>query len=134
MNITFLGAANEITGSCTLIEIGGKNILIDCGMVQGREIFERQMPLVYPAEIDCVFLTHAHIDHSGNLPLLYKNGFRGTVYATEATCKLCEIMLMDSAHIQKTETDRKNRKAKRSGDELEAPIYDFEDVEGVLTQ
>ena len=132
MKITFLGAANEVTGSCTLIEVDGKNILIDCGMVQGREIFEKQIPLVIPAEIDCVFLTHAHIDHSGNLPLLYKNGFRGTVYATEATCSLCAIMLMDSAHIQKIEVDRLNRKTKRSEGTPDVPIYDFDDVEGVL--
>ena len=83
MKITFLGAACEITGSCTLIEVEGTNILVDCGMEQGRDMFENQIPLVSPSEIDCVLLTHAHIDHSGNVPLLYKNGFRGTVYATE---------------------------------------------------
>ena len=134
MKITFLGAAHEVTGSCTLLEAGGKNILVDFGMEQGRDMFENQKSLVCPADIDCVLLTHAHIDHSGNLPLLYKDGFRGAVYATEATFNLCEIMLMDSAHIQMAEVERKNRRAKRSGAELLTPIYDFNDVSGVLSK
>ena len=134
MKLTFLGAAHEVTGSATLIEVGGKNILVDFGMEQGKATFENQEPLVSPAEIDCVLLTHAHIDHSGNLPLLYKNGFRGVVYATDATSQLCEIMLMDSAHIQKMEADWKNRKAKRRDEELYTPIYDFADVEGILSK
>jgi len=133
MKITFLGAANEVTGSCTLIEAGGKNIFIDYGMEQGRDMFERQEPPMGPANIDCVLLTHAHIDHSGNLPLLYKNGFRGTVYATEPTVSLCEIMLMDSAYIQMSAVERKNRKARRSGGDLFAPLYDIGDVAGVLS-
>ena len=99
MKITFLGAAHEVTGSCTLIETNGKNILVDCGMEQGADIFENQEIPVNPNDIECVLLTHAHIDHSGNLPLLYKNGFRGKIYATNETSDLCEIMLPDSAHI-----------------------------------
>ena len=114
MKLTFLGATHEVTGSCSLIEINGHNILVDCGMEQGADIFENQELPVNPAEIDCVLLTHAHIDHSGNLPLLYKNGFRGSVYATESTCSLCNIMLMDSAHIQMFEAEWKNRKRKQS--------------------
>lgn len=113
MKITFLGAAHEVTGSCTLIETNGKNILVDCGMEQGADIFENQEIPVNPNDIECVLLTHAHIDHSGNLPLLYKNGFRGKIYATNETSDLCEIMLPDSAHIQETEAKWRNRKAKR---------------------
>ena len=108
MKITFLGAAHEVTGSCTLIETNGKNILVDCGMEQGADIFENQEIPVNPNDIECVLLTHAHIDHSGNLPLLYKNGFRGKIYATNETSDLCEIMLPDSAHIQETEAKWRN--------------------------
>ena len=100
MKLTFLGATHEVTGSCTMIEVCGKYGLVDCGMEQGKDIFENQDIPVNPAEIDFVLLTHAHIDHSGKLPLLYKNGFRGPIYATDATCSLCSIMLRDSAHIQ----------------------------------
>ncbi|MCL2797852.1 MAG: MBL fold metallo-hydrolase [Firmicutes bacterium] len=132
MKITFLGAAHEVTGSCTLIEAGGKNIMVDCGMEQGKEMFERQSSPAYPSEIDCVLLTHAHIDHSGKLPLLYKNGFRGKIFATEATYKLCEIMLKDCAHIQEAEAERKNRKIMRSGGDGEAPMYGMADAEGCL--
>ena len=103
MKITFLGAAHEVTGSCTLIETNGKNILVDCGMEQGADIFENQEIPVNPNDIECVLLTHAHIDHSGNLPLLYKNGFRGKIYATNETSDLCEIMLPDSADLDPNE-------------------------------
>ena len=84
MRITFLGAAHEVTGSCTLIEVGDKKGIVDCGMEQGKDIFVNQKLPVDPSAIDFVLVTHAHIDHSGNLPLLYKNGFRGSVYATSA--------------------------------------------------
>ncbi len=134
MKITFLGAAHEVTGSCTLIETNGKNILVDCGMEQGADIFENQEIPVNPNDIECVLLTHAHIDHSGNLPLLYKNGFRGKIYATNETSDLCEIMLPDSAHIQETEAKWRNRKAKRAGREEYVPIYDMDDTIGVLQQ
>ena len=134
MKITFLGAAHEVTGSCTLIETNGKNILVDCGMEQGADIFENQEIPVNPNDIECVLLTHAHIDHSGNLPLLYKNGFRCKIYATNETSDLCEIMLPDSAHIQETEAKWRNRKAKRAGREEYVPIYDMDDTIGVLQQ
>ncbi|NCC68351.1 MAG: MBL fold metallo-hydrolase, partial [Clostridia bacterium] len=111
MKVTFLGAAHEVTGSCTLIETNGKNILVDCGMEQGADIFVNQEIPVNAGNIDCVLVTHAHIDHSGNLPLLCKNGFDGKIYATEATVNLCKIMLMDSAHIQEFEAEWHNRKA-----------------------
>ena len=97
MKLTFIGAAHEVTGSCTLLECCGGNFLIDYGMEQGVNVFENVPLPVLPGQIDAVFLTHAHIDHSGMLPKLYKDGFRGKVYATRATENLCRIMLMDSA-------------------------------------
>ncbi len=132
MKVTFLGATHEVTGSLTLIEVGGERILVDCGMEQGRDMFVTQSLPVSPAKIDMVLLTHAHIDHSGNLPLLYKNGFRGKVWATAATCNLCDIMLRDSAGIQEFEASWQNRKGMRAGEEEVKPIYTTEDVEGLL--
>ncbi len=134
MKITFIGATHEVTGSCTLIEIDKKYIMVDCGMEQGINIFENIPIPVSPSMIDCVFLTHAHIDHSGLLPLLYKNGFNGTVYATEETCNLCRIMLRDSAHIQESEAEWKTRKAKRSGGAAVEPLYKMSDAEGLITK
>ena len=110
MRITWLGATHEVTGSCTYLEACGKNILIDCGMEQGPDEFENQEIPVAASDIDMVFLTHAHIDHSGKLPLLYQRGFRGQIFATKATADLCDIMLRDSAHIQMFEAEWKNRK------------------------
>ncbi len=132
MKLTFLGATHEVTGSCTMIEVCGKYGLVDCGMEQGKDIFENQDIPVNPAEIDFVLLTHAHIDHSGKLPLLYKNGFRGPIYATDATCSLCSIMLRDSAHIQEFEAEWRNRKAKRADAEPYVPLYDINDAEGAI--
>ena len=129
MKITFLGATHEVTGSCTLIETGGKSFLIDCGMEQGADIFVNQDIPINPGAIDCVLLTHAHIDHSGKLPLLCKNGFDGKIYATEETVNLCKIMLMDSAHIQEFEAEWRNRKAKRSGESLYEPLYTTADAQ-----
>ncbi|MEA4896064.1 MAG: MBL fold metallo-hydrolase [Oscillospiraceae bacterium] len=129
MKITFLGATHEVTGSCTLIETNGKNFLIDCGMEQGADIFVNQDIPVNAGSIDGVFLTHAHIDHSGNLPLLCKNGFKGTIYATEETVNLSKIMLMDSAHIQEFEAEWRNRKAQRSGVPPLEPIYTIRDAQ-----
>ena len=94
MKLTFIGAAHEVTGSCTLIETGNVRGLVDCGMEQGKDLYENVELPVKAGDIDFVLLTHAHIDHSGNLPLLYKNGFRGVVYATSATCMLANIMLV----------------------------------------
>ena len=132
MKVTFIGAAHEVTGSRTLIQCGNSKILVDYGMEQGRNEFENIDLPVPPSEIDCVFLTHAHIDHSGHLPLLYKQGFRGKVYSTEATCSLCHIMLLDSAHIQESDVEWKNRKAKRAGRPEVEPLYTVKDAEGVL--
>ena len=112
MKVTFIGALHEVTGSCTLLECGHNKVLVDYGMEQGLNVFENVELPVSPAEIDCVFLTHAHIDHSGLLPLLYKNGFRGKIYATEATCSLCSIMLW-TARISRNPT-RSGRAVRRS--------------------
>ena len=128
MKVTFLGAAHEVTGSMTLIECGNHRILVDCGMEQGKDIFVNQELPINPALIDCVLITHAHIDHSGNLPLLCKNGFDGKIYSTAGTASLCNIMLRDSAHIQMFEAEWKNRKAKRAGLDAVIPIYDMNDA------
>ena len=132
MKLTFIRADHEVTGSCTLLEIGGHYGLIDCGMEQGRDLFENIAIPVPAAQIEFVLVTHAHMDHTGHLPLLYKQGFRGTVYATEATCDLCGIMLRDAAHIQMSEAEWKGRKAARAGQPTPEPLYTLEDVEGVL--
>lgn len=132
MKLTFLGANHEVTGSCHFLEVSGKRILIDCGMEQGPDEYENQELAVNAAEIDYVFLTHAHIDHSGRLPLLQARGFRGEVHATGATTALCGIMLKDSAHIQMFEAEWRNRKAKRAGREEFVPLYNMEDAVGVL--
>ena len=132
MKITFLGAAHEVTGSCTLLEVNGKLGLIDCGMEQGKDIFVNQPIPANAADLDFVLLTHAHIDHAGNLPLLYKNGFSGPVYTTEASANLCRIMLRDSAHIQESEAEYKTRKAQRRGLPPVEPLYGMKDAEGLL--
>ena len=134
MKLMFLGAAHEVTGSCTLLEACGKKILVDCGMEQGPDIYENRGLPVPPAAIDFIFLTHAHIDHSGKLPLLTKNGFCGSVYATTATRDLCAIMLADAAHIQETEAVWKNRRALRSGEEGYTPMYTLDDVKKLMPQ
>ncbi len=128
MIITFLGAAHEVTGSCTLIEANGKRIIVDCGMEQGRDIYENVDLPIAAGEIDLVLLTHAHIDHSGMLPKLVKEGYKGKIYSTYATKRLCDIMLLDSAHIQESEAEWRNRKAQRSGKPQYIPPYTTEDA------
>ncbi|MBR2353939.1 MAG: MBL fold metallo-hydrolase [Clostridia bacterium] len=132
MRIQFIGAAQEVTGSCTLLCVGGRYYLVDCGMEQGIDVFQNVSLPISPRQIEAVFLTHAHIDHSGMLPRLYKDGFRGIIFATEATVKLCDIMLRDSAHIQMSETVWKNRRAERAGEAPEEPTYDMADAEGAI--
>ena len=134
MKLTFLGAAREVTGSCTLIEAGGHRFLVDCGMEQGRDVYENTDLPYAPGTYEALLLTHAHIDHSGRIPYLYKNGYRGPVYTTEATRDLCGIMLEDSAHIQEQEAEWKNRKAMRSGAEMIEPDYTVEDAQNVMKQ
>lgn len=132
MKLEFLGAAHEVTGSCHYVQLGDVHLLVDCGMEQGADLYENQEIPVNPAEIDYVLVTHAHIDHSGLLPLIYSHGFRGKIYATRATMELCNIMLKDSAHIQMFEAEWKNRKAQRAGRPLVEPMYDMDDAIGVL--
>ena len=132
MKITFIGATHEVTGSCYYLEAAGKKFLVDCGMEQGPNYYENQEIPVAPGELDFVLLTHAHMDHSGNIPALYAKGFKGPIYATEATCNLCDIMLRDSAHIQMFEAEWRNRKAKRQGKPEFVPAYTMEDALGVL--
>jgi len=132
MRIQFIGAAHEVTGSCTLLEVGGKYYLVDCGMEQGKDIFQNIPLPVAAIDIEAVFLTHAHIDHSGMLPKLYKDGFRGVIYCTESTANLCNIMLRDSAHIQMSEAEWKKRKAKRAGEAVPEPVYDLDDAVGAI--
>ena len=132
MLLEFLGAAHEVTGSCHFVQFAGKNILIDCGMEQGPDLYVNQEIPVNASSVDYVFVTHAHIDHSGLLPLLYSHGFRGQIFATKATCELCNIMLKDSAHIQMFEAEWRNRKAKRAGRPEVVPLYNMDDAIGVL--
>ncbi|MBQ0041784.1 MAG: MBL fold metallo-hydrolase [Lachnospiraceae bacterium] len=133
MKLNFIGADHEVTGSCHYLEACGKNILVDYGMQQGVDVFENVDLPVSASMIDYVLLTHAHVDHSGMLPLLYANGFRGQIFATTATVDLCSIMLRDCAHIQQAECEWKNRKNKRSSNtELVEPAYTMEDADGTI--
>ena len=134
MKLTFLGADREVTGSCTQLEAAGHRFLIDCGMEQGRDVYENADLPYAPGTYEALLLTHAHIDHSGRIPYLYKNGYRGPIYTTDATCDLCAIMLEDSAHIQEQEAEWKNRKAMRSGAAMIEPDYTVEDAQKVMQQ
>lgn len=133
MKLMFIGADHEVTGSCHYLNACGKHILIDYGMEQGANVFENaELPVEVPL-IDYVLLTHAHVDHSGMLPLLYAKGFRGQILMTEASSDLCSIMLRDCAHIQMQEAEWKNRKAKRSSQvPLQEPLYKMEDADGTI--
>lgn len=126
MKITFLGATRTVTGSNFLVEASGKKFLVDCGMYQGKGTVEEQNYQGFeynPGEIDFMILTHAHIDHSGRIPKLYKDGFKGPVYAQKATCDLCGLMLPDSGHIQEMESVWKNKKRVRKGEKELNPLY-----------
>ena len=131
MKITFLGATKEVTGSNFLVEGAGKKFLVDCGLFQGnaQTELENEEEFMYDVhDIDFMLLTHAHIDHSGRIPKLYKEGYRNPVIATKATCDLCSIMLPDSGHIQEIEIEWKNRKRKREGKEFLPPLYTAEEA------
>ena len=132
MRITFIGATHEVTGSCTYIEACNKKFLVDFGMEQGEDYFENVQIPVSPSEIDFVLLTHAHIDHSGLLPLLFAGGFSGQIHSTTATANLCDVMLRDSAHIQEFEAEWRNRKGQRSGDKEFTPLYTMDDAIGAV--
>lgn len=130
MNITFYGAARGVTGSCHMVEAGDKKFLIDCGMFQGKLTDQMLNYEEFPFninEIDFVILTHAHIDHSGRIPKLYKEGFTGAIYTTTATMDLCGIMLADSGHIQEKEIEWVNKKRRRAGKAENEPMYTAQD-------
>lgn len=130
MNITFYGAAKTVTGSCTMVEAAGKKFLVDCGMFQGKVTDQMLNYDDFPfdiSSIDFVILTHAHIDHSGRIPKLYKAGYTGPIYATNATVDLCSIMLADSGHIQEKEIEWVNKKRRRAGKKENEPMYTAQD-------
>ena len=130
MNITFYGAARGVTGSCHMVEVAGQKFLIDCGMFQGRltdQMLNYEEFAFNINDIDFVILTHAHIDHSGRIPKLYKEGFKGKVYTTTATLDLCSIMLADSGHIQEKEIEWVNKKRRRAGKVENEPMYTAQD-------
>lgn len=132
MKITFYGAAQTTTGSMHLVEANGKKILLDCGLYQGhrKEAFEKNRNLpIDPKTIDYVVLSHAHIDHSGNMPQLARQGFRGRVFARHATMELCNVMLRDSCFLQKRDLEYVNKRRRRDGKKLFEPLYDEKDVE-----
>jgi len=132
MKLTFFGAAKEVTGSCYLLETGGYRILIDCGLQQGQDEKNNQELPFAPGSIDHVILTHAHIDHSGRLPLMVKQGFKGQIHTTRATEDLIAIMLRDSAHIQEMDAEWRNKKGVRAGEVAAVPIYTIQDAEATL--
>jgi metallo-beta-lactamase family protein len=130
MDLTFLGAARGVTGSMHLFEVNGRRFVFDCGLFQGKrkEAFKRNREVRCDAAgLDAILLSHAHIDHSGNIPSLVKQGFRGTVYATGATCDLCSIMLPDSGYLQERDVEYVNRKRRRQGKTPFEPLYTAEE-------
>lgn len=137
MQIEFIGGARTVTGSQHLLHINGKKILLECGLFQGRrsETYDRNKNFkLNPAEIDVMILSHAHIDHSGNIPNLVSKGFKGLIYATSATVDLCQIMLRDSAHLQEKDIEFVNKKRKKKNEEALDPLYTLEDVEKAMDQ
>ena len=132
MKLTFFGAAKAVTGSCHCVEAGGRKVLIDCGLQQGRDERDNRALDFAPNYVDDLVLTHAHIDHSGRIPLLVKQGFRGNIYCTRLTAELLSVMLRDSAHIQESDAQWENQKGKRAGKELVEPLYTLADVEKAM--
>jgi metallo-beta-lactamase family protein len=135
MKLQFWGAARTVTGSMHLLEVNGKKILLDCGLFQGKRqlSYERNLNLPFePKEIDVLVLSHAHIDHSGNIPNLVRQGFRGNIYTTHATRDLCSTMLMDSARIQEQDIAYLNKKRRRKGEGPLRPLYTTQDALNAL--
>ena len=132
MKLTFIGADHEVTGSCHYLNAAGKNILIDYGMEQGGNVYENaDLPIPF-SDVDYIFITHAHIDHTGRVPMLVKQGFQGRILTTRVTANLMDIMLLDSAHIQESDAEWKNRKGQRSGAEPVEPMYTIQDAEAAI--
>ena len=129
MKLTFFGAARAVTGSCHCVECGGRKYLIDCGLQQGTDELDGNILDFSPIYIDYVLVTHAHIDHSGRIPMLIKHGFTGQIWTTRITARLMEIMLIDSAHIQQSDAEYTNRKNLRAGRPLVEPLYTVRDAE-----
>ena len=132
MKIQFIGGARTVTGSQHLLHINGKKILLECGLFQGRrkDTYEKNKNFTFnPSEIDALILSHAHIDHSGNIPNLVSKGFNGNIYATAATVDLCQIMLRDSAHLQERDIEWLNKSKQKNKMEPAVPLYTLEDVE-----
>lgn len=134
IKLTFIGATHEVTGSMHLLQTPDLNILVDCGMEQGAQVYANAALPVDYCDIDYIILTHAHIDHSGMIPCAYAKGFRGTVLTTAASMDLDRIMLLDSANIQEQEAETSNKKARRSGKKETPPLYTVEDAENCLKQ
>ena len=132
MKLTFFGAAKAVTGSCHCVEVNGKRILIDCGLQQGRDERDNRVLDFAPGYIDYVIVTHAHIDHTGRIPLLVKQGFHGRIVATRLTGQLMSIMLRDSAHIQESDAQWQNQKGRRAGRAPVEPLYTIADAEHAM--
>ena len=132
MKLTFFGAAHAVTGSCHCLEVNGKKILIDCGLQQGRDEHDDNTLDFAPNYIDYVLVTHAHIDHSGRIPLLVKEGFNGRILTTGLTAQLMSVMLRDSAHIQEGDANWHNQKGKRAGLPPVEPLYTLMDTEEAI--
>ena len=128
MKLHFYGADRCVTGSCHCLEINGKKILVDCGLQQGRDELDNRYLAFAPGSIDILLVTHAHIDHTGRIPLLVKNGFHGRILTTRVTADLMKIMLLDSAHIQESDAEYENRKGQRAGREHVEPLYTEQDA------
>ena len=128
MKLHFYGADRCVTGSCHCLEVNGKKILIDCGLQQGRDELDNRYLAFAPGNIDILLVTHAHIDHTGRIPLLVKNGFHGRILTTRLTADLMKIMLLDSAHIQESDAEYENRKGERAGREHVDPLYTEQDA------
>ena len=128
MKLHFYGADRCVTGSCHCLEINGKKILVDCGLQQGRDELDNRYLAFAPGNIDILLVTHAHIDHTGRIPLLVKNGFHGRILTTRLTADLMKIMLLDSAHIQESDAEYENRKGERAGREHVDPLYTEQDA------
>lgn len=137
MKIEFIGGARTVTGSQHLLHINGKKILLECGLFQGKrsETYDKNKNFKFnPEEIDVLLLSHAHIDHSGNIPNLVRHGYKGDIYATAATVDLCQIMLRDSAYLQEKDIEFVNKKRKKKGELPVEPLYEIEDVENAMSQ